>query len=263
MVSSLNPIVSLPDLDLPMAARKSGPKIVIAPDFLARYCTLECIGERVLMPIKHPQGNRGCGAVMRDLAPRTGQSGRLPAFGIERLRPMAPHAINLERNPMARFVFDRRAPRAAFLLVFLAGSGLATAQAPAVDAPWARPTAPGAKVGGAFMTLVGGKDADRLLAGSSPAAAAVELHTHVMDGGVAKMRAVPAIEVPAGGRVELKPGGLHIMLINLKAPLKAGETVPLKLRFEKAGEVEVKVAVAAQAPGGQSGHAMHSPQHKH
>jgi copper(I)-binding protein len=163
---------------------------------------------------------------------------------------------------MTRFV-DRCATRAALLLPFIAASGLAFAQAAAVDAPWARPTAPGAKVGGAFMTLVGGKEADRLVAGSSPVAAAVELHTHVMDGSVAKMRAVPAIDVPAGGRVELKPGGLHVMLINLKAPLKAGETIPLKLRFEKAGEVDVKVAVAAQAPGAPAGHEMHSPQQKH
>jgi copper(I)-binding protein len=163
---------------------------------------------------------------------------------------------------MNRFVLPLRSLRCALVACLVAGGGLAFADAPGVDAPWARPTAPGAKVGGAFMTLVGGKDADRLLSGSSPAAAAVELHTHVMDGGVAKMRAVPAIDIPAGGRVELKPGGLHIMLINLKAPLKAGDTVPLKLRFEKAGEVEVRVAIAAQAPGAPMGHDTHSPQHK-
>lgn len=127
------------------------------------------------------------------------------------------------------------------------------ASAAAIESPWVRPTAPGAKVGGAFMTLVGGAQADRVVGASSPAAAVVELHTHIMEGGVAKMRAVPAIDVPAGGRVELKPGGLHLMLINLKAPLKAGESIPLTLRFEKAGAIEVKVPVAAQPPQA-SGH---------
>lgn len=139
--------------------------------------------------------------------------------------------------------------------------------AASVDAPWVRPTAPGAKVGGAFMTLVGGKEADRVVSGSSPVAGVVELHTHIMEGGVAKMRAIPVIEVPAGGKVELKPGGLHIMLINLKAPLKAGEVIPLKLRFEKAGEIEVNVPVTAQAPGGgnagRSPHEMHEMHGKH
>ncbi|HET6720809.1 MAG TPA: copper chaperone PCu(A)C [Rhodocyclaceae bacterium] len=122
------------------------------------------------------------------------------------------------------------------------------ASAAGIESPWARPTAPGAKVGGAFMTLVGSGQADRVVGASSPAAAAVELHTHIMENGVAKMRAVPAIDVPAGGRIELKPGGLHLMLINLKAPLKAGETIALKLRFEQAGEIEVKVPISAQPP---------------
>lgn len=146
------------------------------------------------------------------------------------------------------------------LFAVLISIGLATpvlaADAVLVESAWARPTAPSAKVGGAFMTLLGGKDADRLLSGSSPAAAVVELHTHVMESGVAKMRQIPAIDVPAGGKVELKPGGLHIMLINLKAPLKAGETLPLKLRFEKAGEVDVAVPVAAQGPGTMGRHGM-------
>lgn len=144
------------------------------------------------------------------------------------------------------------------LAVFLAGA----VHAVEVELPWARPTAPGAKVGGAFMTLLGGQEADRVLSGSSPVAGVVELHTHSMAGGIARMRAVAAIEVPAKGRVELKPGGLHVMLIDLRAPLKAGDTVPLKLRFERAGEVEFKVAVRAEAPaakaaGGHDHHAGH------
>ena len=148
------------------------------------------------------------------------------------------------------------------LLFALATSSIHAAE---ITSPWVRPTAPGAKVGGAFMTVVGGKEADRIVSGSSPVAAVVELHTHIMEGGVAKMRAIPAIDVPAGGKVELKPGGLHIMLINLKAPLKAGEAVPLKLRFEKAGEIEVNVPVTAQAPAGMTmgGHEGHGGHAKH
>jgi hypothetical protein len=130
-----------------------------------------------------------------------------------------------------------------------------------IESSWARPTAPGAKVGGAFMTLVGGAQADRVVAGSSPVAAAVELHTHIMQEGVAKMRAIPGIDVPAGGRVELKPGGLHLMLINLKAPLKAGDTIPLTLRFEKAGEIEIRVPVATQPPAMAVGHGEHHGGH--
>lgn len=150
-------------------------------------------------------------------------------------------------------------------MFFVGASGSVIAQSVRIDSPWARPTPPSAKVGGAFMIVAGGKEADRIVSASSPAAAVVELHTHIMEGGVAKMRAIPVIEVPAHGKVELKPGGLHIMLINLKAPLKVGGTVPIKLRFEKAGEVDVNVAVTAKAPdasGGADGHApaMH---HKH
>lgn len=140
-----------------------------------------------------------------------------------------------------------------------AGLALAAGSASAIEvsAAWARPTAPGAQVGGGFLTLHGGATGDRLLSATSPAAATVELHTHVMDGGVARMRAVPVIEVAAGGKVELKPGGLHLMLIKLKAPLKAGEVVPVKLRFEKAGEIEARLTVSAQAPSGAAGHGEH------
>lgn len=149
-------------------------------------------------------------------------------------------------------------PRGAGLLVLatLAGSAAAVE----VAAAWARPTAPGAKVGSAYMVLHGGAVDDRLLGGGSPRAGAVELHTHVMEGGVARMRAVPAIEVPAGGRVELKPGGLHLMLIDLKAPLRDGEVIPLKLRFAKTGEVALRVAVGA-APASADGPPHHHAGH--
>ena len=84
-----------------------------------------------------------------------------------------------------------------------------------------------------------------------------EMHEMAMDGSVMRMRQVDAIDLPAGQAVELKPGGLHIMLMDLKAPLKAGDTVPLTLRFEKAGEHTVQVPVRAAPAAAASGHGHH------
>jgi copper(I)-binding protein len=123
--------------------------------------------------------------------------------------------------------------------------------------PWARATA--GKVGGIFLTLRNGGAADRLLGGSTPAAAKVELHNTVKDGDVMRMRQVDAISLPANGYVELAPGGLHVMLVDLKAPLRAGDMVPVTLRFEKAGEVTIQVPVLAAGARGPS--AQH--EHKH
>lgn len=95
-----------------------------------------------------------------------------------------------------------------------------------------------------------GKDADRLIKASSPAAGSVELHEMVMEGGVMKMRAVPGIDVGPGSRVELKPGGLHMMLLDLMRPLTKGDKVPLTLVFEKAGRIEVSVWVEEMGAGG-------------
>jgi periplasmic copper chaperone A len=125
--------------------------------------------------------------------------------------------------------------------------------------PWARATAPTATVGGGFMGLMNmGKADDALLAVKANVSEKVELHTHSMDGGVMKMREVPRIDLPAGKTVELKPGGFHIMFINLKTPLKQGEKVPLTLVFEKAGEVKVSMAVdAMDAKSSGSEHKHH------
>ncbi len=115
-----------------------------------------------------------------------------------------------------------------------------------IDHPYARATAPGQPAGGGFLTLRNsGTAGDRLLSASAEVAKTVELHTMKMEGDVMRMRQVEAIELPAGKAVELKPGGLHIMFIGLKAPLKKGDSFPLKLKFEKAGEVTVQVNVEA------------------
>jgi periplasmic copper chaperone A len=122
-----------------------------------------------------------------------------------------------------------------------------------VDHAYIRATVPGQQVAGGFMKIENKGIADQLLSASSPAAGEVQLHEMAMEGSVMKMRQVKDIPVPAGGSVELKPGGLHLMLMNIKAPLAAGESVPVKLKFAKAGEVEVKMPVNAM---GQAGGAM-------
>jgi copper(I)-binding protein len=129
--------------------------------------------------------------------------------------------------------------------------------APKVEAAWARPTVAGQGAGGGFLKITGGATADKLLSARADVSKSVELHTMEMDGNVMRMRQVPAIDVPAGGTVELKPGGRHVMFMGLTQPLKAGTRFPLTLRFEKAGEVKVDVEIAAQAPGGAAPMAEH------
>jgi copper(I)-binding protein len=118
---------------------------------------------------------------------------------------------------------------------------------------------PGTGPGAAYLTIHGGDAADRLLSAASPRAASVELHTMTMDGAVMRMRQIDALDVPAGAAVTLAPGGLHLMLQGLKAPLKQGETVSLILTFEKAGQRRIDAPVgpigATMAPmPGMDGH---------
>ncbi len=114
-----------------------------------------------------------------------------------------------------------------------------------VEAAWARPTVAGQQGGGGFMTLHSER-ADRLLGGTTPLAERFELHTMSMQGDVMQMRQLDAIALPAGQRVELKPGGLHVMFIGLKQPLTLGSKVPVTLRFERAGEVKVEMTVMSR-----------------
>lgn len=111
--------------------------------------------------------------------------------------------------------------------------------------PWSRQTAPGQTVGGGFLvaTNAGDKD-DRLVSVTSPAAAEVQLHTMSMDGGVMRMRQVTdGLPVPAHGKLELKPGGFHVMFIGLKVPFALGAKIPATLTFKRAGKVKVAFAV--------------------
>jgi copper(I)-binding protein len=114
-----------------------------------------------------------------------------------------------------------------------------------VVAPWARATPGGAKVGGAYLELKAAAGAgDRLVSASSTAAGTVEIHEHVNEGGVMKMRRIDGLAVPAGTSVMLKPGGYHLMLMDLKQPLKQGGKLQLTLTFEKAGALSVEGPVA-------------------
>jgi len=119
-----------------------------------------------------------------------------------------------------------------------------------IERPWSRATP--VKVGGAYMTLRNtGAAPDRLIKVASPAAEKAEIHETKIEGGTAMMRAVGALELKPGATVELKPGGLHLMLMGLERPLKEGESLKLVLTFEKAGTIEVEASVEkAGAPGG-------------
>lgn len=123
-----------------------------------------------------------------------------------------------------------------------------------VEGPWARATAAPNGAGAAFMTIVNDGAADKLIKAASPVAEVTELHTHLHEGGVMRMREVPAIDVAARSATRLAPGGLHVMLIGLKqGQLKEGESFPLTLTFEKAGTVIVTVPVIGPAAMGPSG----------
>ena len=111
----------------------------------------------------------------------------------------------------------------------------------AIDHPWTRATPPGAPVSGGYMVIRNtGKEADRLIGGSAPFAGKLEIHEMAMDGDVMKMRQLAdGLEIPAGGEVVLKPGGYHVMFIQMKQQLNKGESQKVMLRFEKAGEIEM------------------------
>src|SRR5258707_5744502 len=129
----------------------------------------------------------------------------------------------------------------AFLLA-LAINGHVHAQTPdtkaiVVDHPWARATPAGAKTGAAYMTLINnGSSGDRLLGASTPVADKIQFHSVTEDNGVSRMREMHDVAVAPGARVTFSPGGMHVMLVGLKQPLKEGQTFPLALTFEKAAQ---------------------------
>jgi copper(I)-binding protein len=128
--------------------------------------------------------------------------------------------------------------------------------------PWTRATPPAARVGGGYLTLTNkGQTADRLVGGSSPASGRVEIHTMEVTDGVMKMRELAnGLTLSPGETVKLEPGGFHLMLIDLKAPIGEGAKVPVTLRFEHAGSVEVELAAGALGAPAME-HGDHGAQH--
>ncbi|HRD46056.1 MAG TPA: copper chaperone PCu(A)C, partial [Caulobacter sp.] len=133
------------------------------------------------------------------------------------------------------------------------------AGAVSVTDAWSRPGAQGGN-GAGFLTIANnGAAADRLVSAASPVAGRVEIHESMIMDGKAMMHPRPGgATLPAGAKVVFKPGGWHLMFIGLKQPLKAGETFPVTLTFQKAGKVTVDFAVRAGAPAAAS-----APEHKH
>jgi len=153
--------------------------------------------------------------------------------------------------------------KAGLALALTLATGLAPAQAPAVkvEGAWARATVPGQKGTGAFMNITATKGT-RLVGVSSPAAGVAEVHEMKMEGDIMRMRALPGLDLAAGQTVSLKPGGYHLMLMDLKAPLANGSTVAVTLRFKDGKGIESKLdlvlpvglAAPGAVPGKPAGH---------
>ena len=148
--------------------------------------------------------------------------------------------------------------------ILIAATLVATSVAHAqttVAEPWVRSTVAGQKATGAFLQITSAAGG-RLVSASSPVAGVVEIHEMAMEGNVMKMRALPkGLDLPAGKAVALKPGGLHVMLMDLKQPLKAGDTVPLSLVVEGAANKRETIEVKATVRGAQAAPA--GGEHKH
>ncbi len=151
-------------------------------------------------------------------------------------------------SPIARFVASL------FALTLAAGAAAEVR----VDEPWARATVAGQQASGAFMTLTSTTDA-RLVSVQSPAAGVAEIHEMALENNVMRMRPVGSLALPAGKPVELRPGGYHLMLLDLKKPLEAGQSVGLMLTVEDSQGKRERIDVQAQIRplGAAGGSRMH------
>lgn len=159
-----------------------------------------------------------------------------------------------------------------FIAALALGLGAATAFAQGApvtaEGAWARATVQGQKSSGAFARLTA-REALQLVGVASPVAGVAEIHEMKMEGDIMRMRAVPALALSAGQTVELRPGGYHVMLMDLRTPLTPGTQIPLTLRFKDTrgaeSRLELSVPVSAQAPGAPAGghSGGHSGGHKH
>lgn len=136
-------------------------------------------------------------------------------------------------------------------LMFSAGVLAGAADNVSVQDPYVRLAPPNAPATGAFMVIKNNGDKDvKVVKADNPASKVTELHTHINDGGVMKMRPVPSIDIKAKGEAVLKPGSLHVMMIDLKAPMKEGDVVPITLSFDDGStkQVDAKVVRPMAAP---------------
>lgn len=154
-----------------------------------------------------------------------------------------------------------RTSLALFLAVSLMGAA-AHAQTVEVKDAWARSTVPGQKASGAFMKLTA-REGTRLVGASSPVAGVTEVHEMKMEGDVMRMRAIAGLDLPAGQTVELKPGGYHVMLLDLKTALRKDSSIPLTLVFKDAKGVESKVELSLPVLSMAPGSAAHGGHGKH
>ena len=144
-------------------------------------------------------------------------------------------------------------------LMISVGALAASADMVTVQEPYVRLAPPNAPATAAFMVLKNGGDKDvKVMKADNPASKLTELHTHINDNGVMKMRPVPAIEIKAKGETKLQPGGLHVMLINLKAPMKEGDVVQITLTFDDGSSKNVDAKVMKPVAAG-----MPAMEHKH
>lgn len=134
-----------------------------------------------------------------------------------------------------------------------ANAQTSSASSVVVERPWARATPGGAKTGAAYLTLINnGESKDQLLGATTPVADKVQFHSTTDENGMSRMREIPVIDLAPHGRTTFNPGGMHIVLVDLKQPLKEGQTFSLTLSFARAGKVDVAVPVAkvgAMRPG--------------
>lgn len=130
-----------------------------------------------------------------------------------------------------------------FALALPASAADQRAGALIITQPWSRATPPGAPTGVAYLGIANKGPADTLVRVESPVAREVQIHMSYTEDGMMRMRPVASLEIPEKGRVQFKPGGLHLMLVGLKQPLTEGDRVALTLVFERTGPVQVEAIV--------------------
>lgn len=161
---------------------------------------------------------------------------------------------------------NRSIPRLLVGAILAAGFSAWSQALPKVEDAWVRSAVAGQQGTGAFMKLTASQ-ATQLVSVASPLAGVVQVHEMKIEGEVMKMRAVGKLDLPAGRTVELKPGGYHIMLLDLKRALQPGSSVPMTLSFRDAkgveGKLELNVPVAVKAPGASAAAPMQHKSHGH